>query len=255
MTNSKTPAAIELLLHAQLDALRLPFIKQNYQELSANAARQALSHIAFLEQLVEGEANLKFDRCAQRRILHARFPVLKTIDQFNWSWPTQINRLQIQNLFRLQFLKENANVIFIANTGLGKSHLSIALAHTACLKGYSVLFSSALDAVNSLIAAGKAGTRKQELRRYARPKLLVLDELGYLALDKTAADLLFQILSQRYEQGSTIITTNLPYKKWAATLNNDATLTSALLDRLLHHSETVRILGKSFRDPKDIQDS
>ena len=105
-----------------------------------------------------------------------------------------------------------------------------------------------------MIAAGKAGNRKLELRKYTRPKLLVLDELGYLALDKTAADLLFQILSRRYEQGSTIITTNLVYKKWAATLNNDATLTSALLDRLLHHSETVRIVGKSFRNPDEIQE-
>ena len=254
MTKDKTPDS-EQELQARLDDLRLPFIKEHYEEIAALAAKQSLSHIDFLKRLLEGEANLKYDRCTQRRVRQAHLPVIKTLDQFNWSWPSQINRLQIQNLFRLHFLKDNANVIFIGNTGLGKTHLASALAHTACLRGHSVLFTTALDAINSLIAAGKAGNRKLELRKYTRPKLLVLDELGYLALDKNAADLLFQILSRRYEQGSTIITTNLAYKKWAATLNNDATLTSALLDRLLHHSETVRIIGRSFRNPDEIQDS
>ena len=246
MVKDKTPPADERL-HEHLDLLKLLFIKEHYQELATAAAAQELSHVTYLERLVEGEAQLKHDRCTERRIRQARFPLRKTLDQFNWSWPAAINRLQVQNLFRLQFLNENGNVIFISNTGLGKTHLSLALGYTACLKGYSVRFTTAVDAVNNLIAAGKAGARKHELRKYFRPALLILDELGYLALDKTAADLLFQIISGRYEHGSTIVTTNLPYKKWATTLNNDATLTSALLDRLLHHSETVVLKGKSYR--------
>ena len=252
MTKNRT-SDTQPRLHSQLDALKLQFIKDHYKELAAAAAGEGLSHVAFLERLVEGEALLKQDRCTERRILQARFPLRKTLDQFDWSWPTNINRLQVQNLFRLQFYEEKGNIIFISNTGLGKTHLSLALGYTACLKGHSVLFISAVDAVNNLLAAGKAGSRKQELRKYLRPEFLILDELGYLALDKTAADLLFQIISGRYERGSTIITTNLTYKKWAATLNNDATLTSALLDRLLHHAETVRILGKSYRTKDEIE--
>ena len=249
MTKDKTSIAA---LHSQFDTLKLQFMKEHYEELAATAARHGLSHVAFLERLVEGEARLKEDRSTERRILQARLPLRKTLDQFDWSWPTSINRLQVQNLFRLQFFNEKGNVVFISNTGLGKTHLSLALGYTACLKGHSVLFTSAVDAINNLLAAGKAGSRKQELRKYLRPEFLILDELGYLALDKTAADLLFQIISGRYERGSTIITTNLTYKKWAATLNNDATLTSALLDRLLHHAETVKILGKSYRTKDEI---
>ena len=243
----------QLQLHTQLETLRLPYMKDHYEDLATTAAGQGLTHVAFLEQLVEGEALLRQDRCTARRILQARFPLLRTLDQFDWSWPTSINRLQVQNLFRLQFFEEKGNVIFISNTGLGKTHLSLALGYTACLKGHSVLFTSAVDAINNLLAAGKAGSRRQELRKYLRPEFLILDELGYLALDKTAADLLFQIISGRYERGSTIVTTNLTYKKWAATLNNDATLTSALLDRLLHHAETVRILGDSYRTKDEIE--
>jgi DNA replication protein DnaC len=241
-------------MHAQFDSLKLHFMKEHYEELAATAARQGLSHVAFLERLVEGEARLKEDRSTERRILQARLPLRKTLDQFDWSWPTSINRLQVQNLFRLQFFNERGNVVFISNTGLGKTHLSLALGYSACLKGHSVLFTSAVDAINNLLAAGKAGSRKQELRKYIRPDFLILDELGYLALDKTAADLLFQIISGRYERGSTIITTNLTYKKWAGTLNNDATLTSALLDRLLHHAETVKIVGKSYRTKDEIEE-
>jgi DNA replication protein DnaC len=249
MTKDKTPD-----LTLQLDTLKLHFMKEHYEELAAAAAGQGLSHVAYLERLVEGEAHHKQDRCTERRIRQARFPMCKTLDQFDWAWPTSINRLQIQNLFRLQFFKEKGNAVFISNTGLGKTHLSLALGYTACLQGHSVLFTSTVDAINNLLAAGKAGARKQELRKYIRPDFLILDELGYLALDKTAADLLFQIISGRYEHGSTtIITTNMTYKKWAATLNNDATLTSALLDRLLHHAETVRILGKSYRTKDEIE--
>jgi DNA replication protein DnaC len=183
----------------------------------------------------------------------ARFPVLKTLDQFEWNWPTKINRPQIQNLFRLRFIEEKGNVIFIANVGLGKSHLSIALAHTACLRGYPVLFTTAVDIINSLSAAQAQGNLKRELRKYLQPKLLVVDELGYLPIDKHGADLLFQIISERYERGALIITTNRAYKHWPEIFNHDSTLTSALLDRLLHHAETVLIEGKSYRMKEQIE--
>ena len=165
----------------------------------------------------------------------------------------KFNRPQIQNLFRLRFIEDKGNVIFIANVGLGKSHLGIALAHTACLRGYPVLFTTAVDIINTLSAAQAQGNLKRELRKYLQPKLLVVDELGYLPIDKHGADLLFQIISERYERGALIITTNRAYKHWPEIFNHDSTLTSALLDRLLHHAETVLIEGKSYRMKEQIE--
>jgi len=155
--------------------------------------------------------------------------------------------MQVQQLFRLQFLNDHTNVMFLGGVGLGKTHLATALAYTACLAGHSVLFTTAVDALNGLIAAQAVGRLKTELHRYLKPRLLCLDEVGYLPIDKTGADLLFQIISHRYEHGSMIITSNRPYKKWAEIFNHDSTLTSALLDRLLHHAETVPIEGFSYR--------
>ncbi len=131
--------------------------------------------------------------------------------------------------------------------GVGKSHIATALGYQACLKGHTVLFTSAIDVINNLIAAQHAGRLKQELKKYQRPKLIILDELGYLPIDKNGADLLFQIISTRYEKGSIIITTNRVFKEWPKIFNNDSTLTSALLDRLLHHTEAAIIEGDSYR--------
>ena len=130
---------------------------------------------------------------------------------------------------------------------IGKSHLAIALGHAACLQGHSVLFTTAVEAINSLTAAQAQSRLKAELKKFLAPSILVCDELGYLPIDKNGADLLFQIISGRYEKGSTIITTNQIYKHWARIFNNDATITSAVLDRLLHHAETVIVEGKSYR--------
>lgn len=234
-------------LRAHLGYLKLPYLLEHYEALAQTAAAEHWSHVEYVARLIEGEAQQREDRSIQRRIGLARFPVLKTLDQFDWGWPKKINRPQIQNLFRLQFIEDHANVIFIANVGLGKSHFTIALGHTACLRGYSVLFTTAVDIINSLSAAQSHGNLKRELRKYLQPQLLLIDELGYLPIDKHGADLLFQVISQRYEHGALIITTNRVYKHWPEIFNNDSTLTSALLDRLLHHAETVLIEGKSYR--------
>jgi hypothetical protein len=135
-------------------------------------------------------------------VRRARFPLLKTLEQFEWNWPKKINRPQIQNLFRLAFVQEKANVIFLGTCGVGKSHLGIALAHTACVLGHSVLFTIAIDMVNTLSAARGTGALKRAMNRYLRPAIVLIDELGFLPVDKTGADLLFQIISGRYERGS-----------------------------------------------------
>ena len=204
--------------------------------------------------MVEGEALRRKDRATQRRIQAARFPVIKTLEQFNWTWPKKINRAQIQNLFRLSFLQDKANVIFMGGAGLGKSHLATALAYEGCLAGHTALFTTAIDIVNTLVAAQSAHRLKAELKKYISPSILLVDELGYLPIDKAGADLLFQVFSQRYETGSTIVTTNQLYKHWARIFNNDATITSAVLDRLLHHAQTVTIEGKSYRMKDQIEE-
>jgi DNA replication protein DnaC len=234
-------------LDEHLRYLKLPFIREHYQTLAAQAAEKQLPHIDYLEKLADGEAGLRRDRAIQRRIRQGRFPVIKTLDQFNWSWPKRLNRLQVKNLFRLQFIPDKANVILLGGVGLGKSHLAVALGYQACLEGHSVLFATAIDVINTLSAAQAAGRLKAELKKYTRPAVLILDELGFLPIDKAGADLLFQVISQRYEQGALVITSNRAFKDWPEIFNNDSTLTSAILDRLLHHAETVIIEGKSFR--------
>ena len=227
--------------------LELTFIAEHYSALAQQAAHKQWSHVAYLGQLVEGEALLRRDRATQNRIRLARFPVLKTLDQFRWDWPTQLNRAQVQHHFTLSFLSDHTNLIYLGGVGLGKTPLAIALGYTACLKGYSVLFASAIEVLNTLSAAKSVGQLKQEIKKYTKPALLILDELGYLPIDKTGADLLFQVISLRYEQGSIMLTSNRAFKEWPRIFNNDSTLPSAILDRLLHHAETVVIAGKSFR--------
>jgi DNA replication protein DnaC len=244
-THQREPAIDTL--PAQLTELHLSYVLQHYEALAGDAGAQHRSHVDYLGRLIEGEAHRREDRSIARRIALARFPVLKTLDQFEWSWPSQINRLQIQNLFRLNFIEASANVIFLGGVGPGKSHLSIALGHTACLRGYPVLFANAVDIINPVNAAYAHGGLKRELRRYVKPLLLIVDELGYLPIDKQGADALFQIISQRYEKGATIINSNRAFKHWAEIFNHDTTLTSALLDRVLHHAETVVIEGRSYR--------
>ena len=197
--------------------------------------------------ITEQEAALRQDRATERRIRLARFPVVWTLDEFNQNWPKNINRLQVQNLFRMQFIKNKSNVIFPGGVSLGKTHLASALGYAACLKGNTVLFTSAIDIINTLTAAKAAGRMKQDLKKYTRPSLLVMDEIGFLPIDKDGADLLFQVISLRYEQGALMITSNRSFKDWPEIFNNDSTLTSAIPDRLLHHAETVLIKGKSYR--------
>lgn len=232
---------------AHLDYLKLPYIRDHYRDAIQQAAEHETDLLGCLMQLIDAEAQLRHDRSVERRLRLARFPVRKSLEQFDWTWPRKINRLQVQNLFRLQFIEQCANVIIVGGVGLGKTHLATALGIAACQQSYSVLFTSAIDAVNTLTASQAAGRLKKDLGKFLRPRVLLLDELGYLPIDKTGADLLFQIISQRYENGSTIITTNRVFKKWPEIFNNDSTLTSAVLDRLLHHAETVKIEGRSFR--------
>ena len=238
----------------QLNWLRLKFMLDNYQGMADEAGKKNRSHQEYFEHLLQGETDLRWDNSINRRITMARFPVVKTLEQFQWNWPSKINRSQIQQLCRLNFINLKANVIFLGGVGMGKTHLTTAIGYQACLQGYGVLFTTAIDVINTLAADLAAGQLKKGLKRYLKPELLILDELGYLPIDKRGADLLFQIISYRYEKGSIMITSNRAYKDWPEIFNNDATLTSAILDRLLHHAETLVIEGKSYRMKEIIAD-
>lgn len=230
-----------------LRSLQLLYPLENLEPLTDQAAREDWTHRRYLDRLLEGECQRREANGVARRLKEARFPLRKELDGFDWNWPKKINRSQVQNLFRLAFLEEHANVVFIGGVGMGKTHLATALGRHACESGHNVLFATAVDIVNTLAAAQASQRLRTELRRYLRPALLVIDELGYLPIDKLGADLLFQVISQRYESRSTVFTTNRAYKHWAGIFNNDATITSAVLDRVLHHAETVVIEGSSYR--------
>ena len=247
MSQNKEVTKIDEPLQQQLTYLNLPFIQKNYEDFAAQAAAAQWTPVDYLKRLIEGEAAGRQDRATQRRIQQARFPVIKTLDTFDFTWPSKINRQHIQNLFRMKFVEDKANVILVGGVGLGKSHLGIALGYAACLAGHRVLFATAIDIINTLTAAQNAGRLPIALKKYLAPTVLVMDELGYMPIDKHGADLLFQVISGRYERGAIILTTNKAYKQWPSIFNNDSILTSAILDRILHHAETVVIEGKSYR--------
>ncbi len=234
-------------LEQNLDYLKLPSLRDNYTELIREAAEKQLSHLDFLSIVIADETAAKQHRAAQRRIKQAKFPVIKTLDQFIWSHPAKINRAQIQNIFTLNFISQKENVIFLGNPGLGKTHLMTAIAYQACNKGHSVRFDTAVNIINRLNYAVQNGKFSSVLREYLSTELLCIDELGFLPIDQHGADLLFQVISGRYERNSTMITTNRQFNKWNEIFNNDNTIASAILDRLLHHCEKVMIKGESFR--------
>src|SRR6266446_2248572 len=243
------------LLKERLTYLQLPFTRDHYAAFAQEAAAKQWDHLQFLDSLIQSESDQRRQRVIQRRIKEARFPVLKTLEQFRWDWPKKINRLAVQNLFRLGFIKEKANVIFLGNVGLGKTHLATALGYAACLEGHSVLFANAINVINELSAAQKQGGLKMQFKKYLAPTVLILDEVGYLPIDQHGADLLFQTISQRYERGSIVLTTNKAFKQWPSIFNNDSTITSAVLDRLLDHAETIVIEGSSFRMKDQLEPS
>jgi len=231
----------------QLKQLHLKWILDNYEQELADAARLRRRPEELLERLFNGECEAKEASTIKRRLSTAKLPAVRTLEQFDWSWPSVINRDQIQHLFTLSFMRQNTNIIFMSNVGLGKTHLALALARTACMANHRVLFTTAVSIINTLCEAQKNGGLTKALDLYAKPQLLVIDELGYLPIDRVGAQMLFQILSQRYEQASTVITTNRKYKEWALTFANDATIAAAVVDRVVHHSETIVIKGKSYR--------
>ncbi|OVE81495.1 hypothetical protein BVY04_03125 [bacterium M21] len=227
--------------------LKLSWIRDNHQHELAEASRKNRTPEQLLERLLNGETEARKTRATQRRLRAAKLPGIHHLDSFDWTWPTKINADHIRHLAGLSFTKSHTNIVFIGTVGLGKSHLASAIGRLACLRRQNVLFESAASIVNPLTEAQSKGNLRAAMRRYAKPQLLIIDELGYLPVDRIGAELLFQVFGDRYEKASTIITTNRPYKDWTQTFANDAVMTSAVLDRIMHHCETVVIEGPSYR--------
>ena len=233
-------------LEEDLKYLQLYSICKVYQDKAKEAEEKNLSYTGYLELLIQEEVTDRIQRSIKKRITQAKFPIIKTIDTFNFDWPKSINRKKILQLFDMKFVEEKKNVLILAPPGLGKTHLAISLGYAACQRRLSTLFISAIDIVNNLYASMSDFTFTKKMRSYLRPKILIIDELGYLPLDKKGSDFLFQIIDKRYEKGSIILTSNLAFKDWGKIFGNNTTATAAI-DRLVHHCEIITIQGDSYR--------
>lgn len=229
-----------------LGVFRLHHSAQTIQDQAKQAASNNLSHLEFLENLLSQEASVRHKRIVQLRIAQSKLPVIKTMDTFDWAHPTSIPKQLILNTFSFDFVEKKENFILLGPSGLGKSHVAQALTYAACQKEIKTLWTTAADLVNALTAAKADRSLSRTIRHYVAPKLLVIDELGFLPLDKDGSDLFFQIISHRYEQGSVVLTTNRAFKDWGK-IFNDNTVAAAIADRLVHHGEVAKIEGPSYR--------
>ncbi|MBI5399092.1 ATP-binding protein [Candidatus Saganbacteria bacterium] len=221
---------------------------ERYEALAKHAVKNNLSYEKFLEQLIDEELDVKNKRAIERRVREAKFPAINTLDQFDFSHPKRIDKKLILELFDLKFIERKEWVIFVGNSGLGKTHLAKALGYAACNKGYRVLFTKTAHVVSTLQAAQSDNSQDKSLKCFTKPDLLILDEAGFLPLDQGQANLLFQVISDRYEysRGATIITTNLAFKDWGR-IFHDSMLAQAIVDRVMHRRQVVKIEGDSYR--------
>lgn len=200
----------------------------------------------WLDRLLGIEEEERQRRSLERRLRFARIGPFKPLADFDWNWPEEIDREIVEDLFTFQFITDKANVVLVGPNGVGKSMIAQNLAQQAILRGYRVRFTGASAMLNDLASQEGAFGLARCLRKYSHPELLVIDEIGYLNFDNRHADLLFEVMNRRYEQRSTIITTNKPFKEWHEVFPNAACVVT-LVDRLVHHAEIVAIRGDSYR--------
>lgn len=243
----------ELLLQ-DLAELKLTQIAETYQEVLDEAARQNTSMLQVLATLIASEVTARRERALQRRIRQAKLPPRKTFEDYDFTFPKRIPKQKLLRLFDCEFVSRHQCAVVIGKTGIGKSHLLNALGYTACEKGISVRWTRAIDMINVLTTAQINGMLEKKLKEYTRVELLLLDELGYLPIDKRGADLMFQVIAARYECGSIVITTNRVFREWGKIFDVDNILATAIIDRLMHHGEALLIEGNSYRT-KDQDDA
>lgn len=207
---------------------------------------EEIEEAPWIETVLGYEEEERQKRSLERRLQRAKIGPFKPLCDFNWSWPTKIDREQVEDLFRFEFLKENANVIFVGTNGLGKTMLAQNLAHQAILRGYTARFTNASALLSELGAQETGSALSRALRRYFEPQILVIDEVGYLSATAKHADLLFEVITRRYQQKSTVLTTNKTFGEWNQVFPNAGCIVG-LIDRLIHKAEIVEIQGESYR--------
>ena len=243
---SLAPTPTTTTLTDNLRRLGLTHTADDLNDLVARATQKRWSPIVLLETLAQAEVDARVRRRVERQLRDAGLGRFKAMADWDWAWPKQLHRPSLERVFTLDFLGKGENVILVGPQGLGKTMLAKNLVHQAVLAGHSARFLTAADLVLDLNGQETSRALERRLRGYARPHLLAIDEIGYLAYDAHAADLLFQIVSRRYEQRSLIVTTNLPFKQWDTIFPN-ASCAVALIDRLTHHAEIISIEGDSYR--------
>jgi len=235
-----------VLLEHYLKQLKLPTILREYRMIAAACAKDGQDHLAFLLRLCERELIDREQRAAERRIRAAKFPIVKTLDTFDFKAQPSINKSLVLELVRGEYLDGNENVLFMGNPGTGKTHLVTALGHAACSQGKRVRFFPVTALVTQLLEAREERQLERLLKRIEKQHLLILDEFGYVPFSKAGAELLFEVLSRAYERQSVLLTTNLPFEQWTEILGNER-LTGALLDRLTHRVHIIEANGESYR--------
>jgi DNA replication protein DnaC len=238
---------IQARLDRDLKELRLLEISRAYREVLDEAARKGSSMLEVLATLIGMEQAERQQRALLRRLREARLPKHKTVTEYDFTFPKRIPKATILRLFDCDFIERYECAVLIGPTGTGKSHLLTALGYRAAERGHSVRHTRVVDMINQLTAAQLKGVLGTAIRTYVRPSLLLLDELGYLPIDKRGADLLFQVVAARYETGSIVLSTNRPFREWGNLFDMDNTLATALIDRLMHHGEAIVIQGPSYR--------
>jgi DNA replication protein DnaC len=241
---SPTPPAV--LLSHHLKALRLPTCLREYEKQARQCAQEGVDHVRYLLRLVEMELIDRERRLVERRIKAARFPVIKSLDSFDFLTIPSLNKPLVVDLTRGGFIDRHENVIAVGNSGTGKSHIALGIGLAICQRGYSVLWTSAATLVNTLIEARDEKNLLRYQKGLTRVQLLIVDELGFVPLSKTGAELLFDVFSQRHERASTMVTSNLPFDEWTEVFGSQR-LTGALLDRLTHHAHVLTCNGDSYR--------
>jgi DNA replication protein DnaC len=236
----------QLLLGHHLKALKLPTFLREYDKLARQCAAEGVDHVRYLLRLAELELIERERRMVERRIKEAKFPAVKSLDSFDYLALPSLNKAMVLELARSEYVARRENIIAVGNSGTGKTHIALGLGLAACQKGLSVGFTTAAAMVHELIEARDEKRLLRQQRQLANYKLLIIDELGYVPLSQTGAELLFEVFSQRYERGATIVTSNLPFDEWTSVFGSER-LTGALLDRLTHHVHILEMNGESYR--------